>query len=101
MILVYITCKDEEQAKSIGKVLLEKRIIACANIFPIKSMYFWKNELQGDSEIVLICKTRTELYDEVELAVKDLHSYVIPCIMKIEVDANKEYSDWVDQEVQN
>lgn len=101
MILIYIPCKDEEQARSIGKVLLEKRLVACVNIFPIKSMYWWQGKLADDSETVLLCKTRTDLFDDVERVVKDMHSYEIPCVLKIEVDANKEYAEWAEQELAN
>ncbi|MFC1752644.1 divalent-cation tolerance protein CutA [Thermoproteota archaeon] len=101
MILIYVPCKDEEQAKTIGKTLLEKRLIACANIFPISSMYWWQGKIEDGSEAVLLCKTKTQMYDDVARVVKDLHSYETPCIMKIEVDANKEYVEWAEQELSN
>ncbi len=98
MILIYITCKDKKEAKSISKNLLEKRLVACTNIHPIESMYWWKGKIQGDNEVVIITKTKEENYEKVKQAVKKLHSYDVPCILKIKAEANEEYNKWVDKE---
>jgi len=98
MIFIYITCKDKEQAKSIAKELLEKRLIACANIFPIESMYNWKAKLVEETETVLLCKTREGNYNDVAKIVKKMHTYDAPCICKIKADVNKAYGDWIYKE---
>ena len=66
MILIYITCKDKKQAKNISKNLLEKRLVACTNIHPIESMYWWENKIQEDNEVVIIAKTKEENYEKVK-----------------------------------
>ncbi len=98
MILIYITCKDKKQAKNISKNLLEKRLVACTNIHPIESMYWWENKIQEDNEVVIIAKTKEENYEKVKQEVKKLHSYDIPCILKLNAEANKEYNDWINKE---
>ena len=41
--LIYITCSKVDEAKNISRNLLEKELIACANIFPnIESIYMAK-----------------------------------------------------------
>ena len=97
MILLYITCKDKKQAKDISKHLLEKRLVACTNIHPIESIYWWKGKIQEDNEVVIIAKTKEENYEKVKQAVKTLHSYDIPCILKIKAEANGEYNKWVEE----
>ena len=99
MILAYITSKDKEEAKSIAKHLLEKKLIACANIFPIESLYWWKNNIEEEDEFVLIAKTLKEKFNEVKEEVKRIHSYSTPCILKIETEANLEFLEWVKGEV--
>jgi len=99
MALVYITCKDKAEAKKISKYLLEKRLIACSNIFPIESMYWWKNKIVNDNEIVILAKTLNKNYETIKKEVKKLHSYEIPCILKIDAKANEEYMKWVKEEV--
>ena len=97
MILIYITCKDKQEAKKISKHLLEKKIIACTNFFPIESMYWWKNKIQEDNEFVVIANTKEENYEKVKQEVKKIHSYDIPCIIKLNSEGNKEYTDWIEK----
>ena len=99
MTLVYITCKDEKEAKKISIHLLKKRLIACANIFPIKSMYWWNNKIVNDNESAVIAKTKNKRFERVAAEVKKIHSYTIPCILKIDAISNKEYERWVNKEV--
>lgn len=98
MLLIYITCKDNKEAKRIGKQLLEKRLIACTNMYPIESMYWWENKIQEDKEVVLLVKTGEKNYEKVKEEVQKLHSYEIPCILRIKAEANEEYNKWVEKE---
>jgi len=99
MTLLYITCKDEEEAVKISKNLLEKRLIACSNIHPIRSMYWWKGKIQDEKEVVIIAKTLEKNYEKIKKEVSKLHSYDVPCILKIDAEANESYDKWVKEEV--
>ena len=99
MTLVYITCKNKKEAEKISKHLLVKRLIACANIFPIKTMYWWNNKIINDKENVIIAKTSNKNFKKLEIEVKKIHSYEIPCILKLDAIANEEYEDWVKKEI--
>ena len=98
MISIYVTCKDEKEAVKISKHLLKKRLIACSNMFPIKSMYWWDKKVVNDDEIILLAKTANKNYEKIKKEVKKLHSYDVPCILKFNVEANKEYGNWVKEE---
>ena len=98
MILIYITCKDKREAEKISKHMLKKRLIACANIFPVKSLYNWKGRLCRADEAVLLAKTNDRMYDNVRKEVRKIHSYEIPCIIKMKADADREYENWVSHE---
>lgn len=100
MVLVYITCKDKKEAERISLHLLRKRIIACANIFPIKSLYWWKGKIANDNENAIIAKTSNKNFNELEKEVKKIHSYAIPCILKINAVANKDYEAWANKEME-
>ncbi|MDP7180670.1 MAG: divalent-cation tolerance protein CutA [Candidatus Woesearchaeota archaeon] len=99
MVLLYITCKDKAEARKVSKLLLEKRLIACSNIHAIDSMYWWKGKLVDDKEYVVIGKTKKKNVKTIRVEVKKIHSYDVPCIMDIDVDANSDYLDWVRKEV--
>lgn len=99
-IFVYITNPDKKTAKKIGLYLLKKRLIACANIFPMEhSDYWWKGKIEKTKEFVLIVKTKKENWEKVKTEIKKIHPYSVPCITKIDVEANKEYEDWLKKEV--
>ena len=99
MTLIYITCKDKEEARKISKALLDKKLIACSNMFPIESMYWWKGKIEEDNEVVILAKTKDKNYDKIKEEVKKLHSYEVPCILKLGSEANIDYDKWVDEVV--
>jgi periplasmic divalent cation tolerance protein len=98
MILVYITCKDEAEAKKVSRHLLEKRLAACTNSFPVRSMYWWEGKVADEKEVVVLAKTRDLLYEPVRKEVARIHSYDVPCIMRIPVQANEPFEKWVHDE---
>ncbi|MDD5182212.1 MAG: divalent-cation tolerance protein CutA [Candidatus Nanoarchaeia archaeon] len=98
-ILVYITHKNMEEAKKVVSHLLQKKIIACANFFPIKSSYWWKGRIDETDEVVSIVKTIKGNWKNVKSEVKKIHPYEVPCIMKIDTEANEDYEKWIKEVV--
>jgi len=100
MIFIYIVCKNEREAKKIGLTLVKKRSVACCNIFPIESIYWWEGKIVKDKEVVLIAKTFEKNFKKVEKEVKKLHSYKVPCILEIPIKrVNLEYLNWLKREI--
>jgi len=98
-ILIYITNPTKKEAKKIASSLLKKRLIACANIFPISSLYWWKGKIVDDNEFVLIAKTTKNNFEKVKKEIEKIHPYKIPCIVKIPVSSNKKFFDWLKNEI--
>jgi len=99
MILVYITNPTKKVAEKIAKILLKKRLIACANIFEIESFYWWQRKIEKAKEFVLIGKTIKKNYSKIKKEVEKIHPYEIPCILKIKTEANERYLNWLKNEV--
>lgn len=99
MVLMYIICKDKKEAEKISSHLLKKRLIACANMFPVKSMYWWNGKIVNSAEYAVLAKTNNKNYKKTVNEIKEIHSYEIPCILRIEAKANKEYEKWADKEI--
>jgi periplasmic divalent cation tolerance protein len=99
--LVYVTTKNAEEARAIAEDLLERRLVACANILPqMQSIYRWNGKIQNDSESVLILKTPASQVEQVTLAIKKLHSYEIPCVLSIPIESGSvEYLAWIVDQV--
>ncbi len=97
--VVYVTTADEKEANKVAHHLLKKRLVACANIFPITSLYWWKGEIQNDSEMVLIMKTQEKHKDQIISEVRSIHSYEVPCIEFLQIlYGNPDYLKWIEEE---
>lgn len=95
--ILYVTCKDKEQALQIGRVLVEEKFAGCVNILEnMTSIYPWKEKIEVDSEAILLVKTFETHLEAVRKKILELHSYEIPCILTIPVsNVNPEYLDWL------
>jgi len=97
MRLLYVTCKNPEEARLIASDLVESKLAACGNIIAgMQSIYRWDGQLQSDNETVLIIKTSIERVAECRSRIKTIHSYTTPCILEIDIcGVNAEYLNWV------
>lgn len=98
-ISVSTTLTDKNSAKKIAKTLVQERLAACANIFRIESIYWWKEKIEEGEEYELVFKTKRCLYPELEERIRDLHPYEVPSILSYPIEEGlKNYLDWIDQE---
>jgi len=96
---IYITCPTSDHAKKIAKHLIELRMVACGNFFPVTSLYRWEGKIVDEEEVVLILKTSEKFYDSILKEVEKMHPYTIPCIAKISGNINEKYSTWLEGEI--
>lgn len=99
-IMVYITHATEKVALKVSNYLVEQKFAACANVFPIKSIYWWKAAIQAENEWVSIVKTIPENWISLKSEVEKIHPYEVPCIIKFEVEANEAYEKWIRESVE-
>ena len=73
--IVYATCDQIYKAEEISRILLEKRLIACANIINnVKSLYWWNGAINESAEIIIIAKTKISLIQSVIDEIKSIHT---------------------------
>lgn len=90
------TFEDSKEAQNLGSYLLSEKLIACAKIFEVDSNYVWKNEVCMTHEFVLLCVSKKSLYNQIEKAIKEKHSYEVPEMVATEIcKISKEYADWI------
>lgn len=99
-VIIYITTSSHDEAKRVGHHLLQRKLVACANIIPITSIYRWGEAVNEDQECVLLLKTLDSKYEEILKQVKTIHSYTTPCVAKIPVSFNQDYLSWLVNELQ-
>lgn len=99
-IFIYVTMPSEQVALQISEVLLEERLIACANIYQMQSVYRWKGKVEQEPEHVLVGKTREAHYPTLCERITRLHPYEVPCIAKLPVAFNPAFGAWVQEETE-
>lgn len=99
---VATTSETKDDATRIASALVERRLAACVQIVgPITSAFRWEGKLQTAEEWLCIAKTRRDLYEQVEGAIRELHPYQVPEIVATPIVAgSRSYLDWVVDETQ-
>lgn len=97
---VRTTTDTKEDAAKIANALVISRLAACVQISsPIVSTYWWKEQVETAEEWICTAKTRKDLYDAVEKAIRAVHSYDEPEIIAIDiVNGSESYLDWIKEE---
>ncbi|OGY45599.1 MAG: hypothetical protein A2731_02380 [Candidatus Buchananbacteria bacterium RIFCSPHIGHO2_01_FULL_39_8] len=95
LVSISVTCKNKKEATKIASALLKKKLIACANIWPVGSIYWWQDKIQNTREVMLVCKSLKKNVSKIEKEIETLHSYEVPVIIVEVVNANKKCLDWI------
>jgi len=75
MVILYLTCANGTEAKTIANALLETQLIACARRSSVSSSYWWDGQIHHDEEVLLMMESLEEKFSEIEVIVTKLHSY--------------------------
>jgi periplasmic divalent cation tolerance protein len=99
--VVLTTAGSEAEASKIASALVERRLAACVNVVPnVTSTYRWEGAVRVDGEWLLVVKTRAERFEEVRLAIRELHSYDQPEVILLPIDTGDPgYLAWIDASV--
>lgn len=98
-IVVLITAPSKEVGKQIARALLEQELAACVNIISsIDSLYNWEGKICNDEEVLLVVKSRAELFEnQLVPAVQAIHPYQVPEIIALPIKMGaKSYLDWIE-----
>lgn len=96
MVMIYTTFPDWESARRIVRALLEKKLIACANLREHEAHYWWEGKIEEGREVGALLKTGIEKWKEVSEFLRENHPYTTPAIIRVDVDrVNSEYLKWL------
>jgi len=100
-IVVFMTAANAEEAGRMAERLVEARLAACVQILPqMESIYRWQGKIERQKEVLLIAKTVTSKFAELEREVLALHSYKTPEIVAFPLTAGSEpYLQWLSASV--
>lgn len=90
------TASSEAEADTIASALIADKLAACVSIYPIKSVYTWKGNVQRDQEWQLVIKTHPNKFEALSAKVKALHSYEVPELLMLRVEqGSPDYLGWL------
>jgi periplasmic divalent cation tolerance protein len=100
-IVVLNTCSSREEAERVARQLVEQRLAACVSIVGgVRSVYHWQGKLEDSEEVLLVIKSRRELFAELQAALGRAHSYEVPEVLALAVvEGSEAYLGWLDREL--
>ena len=101
-VLVYVTASNAKEADGIARQVVTERLAACANLLgAVRSLYWWQGKIQEVDEVSFILKTERALVERLTKRVKELHSYTVPCVVALAIEAgNPEFLRWIAEETE-
>lgn len=98
---IYCAFPSLQEAEKAADVLLNEKLIACANILPgVLSIYRWEGKVEKQSEVIGFFKTSEMNAPKAIERMKDLHPYDVPGIIHFTATANPEYVEWVNHQAE-
>ena len=101
-IQIQTTFPDAASAREVAQFLVESRLVACAQVAPtIESSYVWQGEICCETEALLLCKTRANLFSTLRAVIAARHSYKCPQIVGMPLEfISPDYEEWLDAQIQ-
>ncbi len=101
MVFIYTTCKDMEEAKRLGKLIIDKKMAACVDFWPVESMYMWEGKMTDASQIMMMITTFESKLQDVDDLISQNHSYSVPLIAGVDVRRiSRPYKEWMNEQIQ-
>ncbi len=90
---------DAISSSRLGDTVIDQKLAACANFFPINSIFPWEGKKEQGEEFILILKTIPDLKSKLREFVEAHHPYDTPCIISWNVGVNEKYGKWIKETV--
>jgi periplasmic divalent cation tolerance protein len=96
-LVVFMTASSKDEARLLAEMLVDRHLAACVQIIPeIESVYRWQGKVERQAEVLLIAKTLSGKFAELEREVVKLHSYETPEVVAFTLsDGSRPYLDWL------
>jgi periplasmic divalent cation tolerance protein len=98
IVFIYTTCKDKEEARSIGLSAIEEHLAACADFWIIDSVYPWRGVIEEVSQCMLMLTTEKDISEKLIKFIEGIHSYTVPVIAECDTQiTSPSYKLWVEK----
>ncbi len=98
-LIVLTTLPSEDEAQTMGRELVSRRLAACAHVFPKgQSTYRWQGKIETAVETQLILKSHPDSLSKLISAIEELHPYDVPELLVLQTShASDTYAKWVEE----
>jgi periplasmic divalent cation tolerance protein len=102
VLIVQTTFSDRKEATAFSKKVLQARLAACVQLSgDVESMYWWKESIEKDKEIIVTMKTLKSVYWRLEDFIEKTHSYETPEILATIIEhVGTGYFQWLCEEIE-
>lgn len=96
IVMTTLHVDHKEELEKLMDVILKEKLAACIQVMSIRSYYVWKEELCQENEVLLMIKTKKNLFKNLEKIIKASHPYETPEIIEIDIsDGSDDYLGWI------
>ncbi len=100
MVFIHTTCATIEEAETLSKLIIEKKMGACVHYWPIKSIYDWEGKFKKMEEVMMVIVTFEPKLEDVNDLISKHHSYSTPMIAGVDVRRiNRAYKTWMTEKI--
>ncbi|HED66250.1 MAG TPA: divalent-cation tolerance protein CutA [Planctomycetes bacterium] len=93
---IVLVTHPSEGAGAFARQLVERRLVACVNLLPVRSVYRWQGQVEAEEEVLMVLKTREDRLDSLRRFVASSHPYEVPEFLVLEVAGITDaYRDWL------
>jgi periplasmic divalent cation tolerance protein len=94
--IVLTTSDSDDHAERIVEAVLQAKLAACLQLMPIRSRYVWEGKIARDNEVLILIKAKSADYDDLAACIRAAHTYEVPEIVRLEIEAGAQsYLDWI------
>jgi periplasmic divalent cation tolerance protein len=96
-LIVLTTTATLDDARTLGRRLVEEHLAACATIIPaVESIYHWQGAIEESKEVLLLFKTAEDKLEALEVRLNQVHPYQNPEFLVLNVDSGgSKYLQWL------
>mgnify|MGYP001773478996 CR=1 FL=1 len=98
-IVVLVTVPSKDVGIEIARSLINNKLAACVNVIDgLRSIYYWRGEVEEDNEALLIIKSRRDKLDGLIRHVRERHPYRVPEIIALPIIGGfSDYLRWINE----